>query len=424
AYLYIFTAYDGESWKADQPMYSISNVAVLEPWALEMLTRWAKNDPVDTKEITRNEEIFKIQKNRNPFIDYPDLIDYIWGDKQGLSFTPGEGAEAIDRPMDPVFSSRRMTGVNTYASRWWEGEMVGIEHHDCDLWVSLNGGEYQQYGPGVSIPAASEHGLPMTIRAYTEAEKEGYTLKSSVATLTLIGKDPRISDYTEALYQPVVSATEFSKDYEGYYIVQSVSNGHIMGHEGGTSSSSFMPDAGSGVIRDNDEICHLPVEAAVVRFRPSDGGKYLLEVFDAMRNQSKGYWNVGGSGNKNTLKPNTGTAASVSFNEDGTAVISFEGGKSLQYNKTQPRFTNYSSAQGGIRLARFLEFYDLPSAVVELPAREDEGCIAIDGNNIILPEGWVLYQLNGRQSDGRSLEPGIYIARSLKGKAVKIMIGR
>ena len=50
-----------------------------KPWALTMLLRWAWQDPVSEKEIQRNEGIYGIQKNRNPFVDYPRLEQYIWG---------------------------------------------------------------------------------------------------------------------------------------------------------------------------------------------------------------------------------------------------------------------------------------------------------------------------------------------------------
>lgn len=43
----------------------------------EALRRWHLLDPVDEFEVQRNEEIFKIQGNRNPFVDYPELIDFI-----------------------------------------------------------------------------------------------------------------------------------------------------------------------------------------------------------------------------------------------------------------------------------------------------------------------------------------------------------
>lgn len=420
AYFYIFTVYDGETWKSDQPMYKYDEVATLEPWAVDLLCRWAAEDPVDSKEIKRNDEIFKIQKNRNPFIDYPELIDHIWGGKKDVAFTPGKQAEAIDRPAEPVFTSRRLTAVNTYSSRWWDSEVIGITHGDGDLWVSINGGDYQQYGPGVEIPSASSHGATMSLSAYTEAESNGLTLRSSTAYLTLTGRDPQIDDYTEALYTPVTSDSELIITPETLYILYSSSNGHIMGHNGGTSSSSFMPDAGE-VDFQGDEINRLPMEAAIIRFKQSEGGKYLLEVLDALNNRSKGFWNVGGSGNKNTLKSNTGTSTEVKIDDDGTALITFDGGRTLKYNASQPRFTNYNTAQTPVKLARFSSFLDIASAIENVDG-DDEGCIAIDGNNIHLPQGWSLFELNGRQSEGKSLEPGIYIARSAKGKAVKILI--
>lgn len=59
----------------------------LSSWQLKMLMRWAKSDPVSEKEINRNKAVYGIQLNRNPFIDYPGLEDYIWGDKTDVAFS-------------------------------------------------------------------------------------------------------------------------------------------------------------------------------------------------------------------------------------------------------------------------------------------------------------------------------------------------
>lgn len=59
----------------------------LQSWQLAMLMKWAKNDPVSTKETNRNNAVYSIQQNRNPFIDYPGLEEYIWGDKKTVAFS-------------------------------------------------------------------------------------------------------------------------------------------------------------------------------------------------------------------------------------------------------------------------------------------------------------------------------------------------
>ena len=52
-----------------------------------MLLRWAQQDPISEKEIKRNEAIYQIQKNRNPFVDYPGLEQYIWGSSMDVAFS-------------------------------------------------------------------------------------------------------------------------------------------------------------------------------------------------------------------------------------------------------------------------------------------------------------------------------------------------
>lgn len=55
-------------------------------WQLSMLLEWAANDPVSEKETNRNNAVYALQHNRNPFIDYPGLERYIWGDRTNKTF--------------------------------------------------------------------------------------------------------------------------------------------------------------------------------------------------------------------------------------------------------------------------------------------------------------------------------------------------
>lgn len=79
----------------------------LKAWALKMFLRWAKLDPVDDVERARNEVVYAKQKNRNPFVDYPSLCEYVWGDSVSYAFDVskphGQGGAVIpDDPIDPV----------------------------------------------------------------------------------------------------------------------------------------------------------------------------------------------------------------------------------------------------------------------------------------------------------------------------------
>ena len=95
-YFYMATAYESyknekgvtrspKDWKSD--MLTSDVYPFFTDWALKMLLRWAANDPVSEKETKRNDAIYAIQGNRNPFVDYPGLEQYIWGSKKDVAFS-------------------------------------------------------------------------------------------------------------------------------------------------------------------------------------------------------------------------------------------------------------------------------------------------------------------------------------------------
>lgn len=55
---------------------------------LATLLDWHRNDPPDDFEMNRNNIVYTWQFNRNPFIDYPDLVEYIWGNQVGNAWDP------------------------------------------------------------------------------------------------------------------------------------------------------------------------------------------------------------------------------------------------------------------------------------------------------------------------------------------------
>jgi len=84
-YLYMVTSYEDYNirWKDDgMSMLNNETYPVFKDWAISLLLNWCRQDPVSQKEINRNDSVFKLQQNRNPFIDIPDLVEYIWGNKK------------------------------------------------------------------------------------------------------------------------------------------------------------------------------------------------------------------------------------------------------------------------------------------------------------------------------------------------------
>lgn len=142
-FMYIFTIYRDMEWGTRFTwMYDDNDDLMFKPWAQEMLLRWSANDPVSSKERNRNDGIYKEQKNRNPFIDLPDLADHIWGDKKNVpyvveGYTPGGGG---DDPHDPQEPEEGTTIYNWLASNssslsaGWEFENVSLSDGVSYVW--------------------------------------------------------------------------------------------------------------------------------------------------------------------------------------------------------------------------------------------------------------------------------------------------
>jgi len=76
---YMVTRYNGmdviDGYPSDDPDGFIGDLATL--------LDWHRNDPPDDYEMNRNNVVYTWQYNRNPFIDEPDLVEYLWGNQVG-----------------------------------------------------------------------------------------------------------------------------------------------------------------------------------------------------------------------------------------------------------------------------------------------------------------------------------------------------
>jgi hypothetical protein len=85
---------------------------------LASLLLWNGLDPSDDFEMNRNNYIYTWQVNRNPFIDYPDLANYIWGAKAGQTWlsTNDYSNLKINLYPNPAHKSITISGVNEKAT--------------------------------------------------------------------------------------------------------------------------------------------------------------------------------------------------------------------------------------------------------------------------------------------------------------------
>lgn len=76
-YFYVSACYRDDSTSFIS--WEMANRVTLTPAAAQMLLEWHHLDPVSKKERDRNDAVFALQGNRNPFIDHPEYADCIWG---------------------------------------------------------------------------------------------------------------------------------------------------------------------------------------------------------------------------------------------------------------------------------------------------------------------------------------------------------
>lgn len=117
-YFYMAACYNSRisSWNSD--MLAGNSFPVFKSWAIEMLLKWHRQDPVSDKERNRNEAVYARQRNRNPFIDHPELAEHIWGNKssQGWGSGSSEPVAAFTAPVNGSTLNLGRTAVNTSVS--------------------------------------------------------------------------------------------------------------------------------------------------------------------------------------------------------------------------------------------------------------------------------------------------------------------
>lgn len=165
-YFYMAACYQDYKWKYTY-MLTNSTWLTLNQWSIDLLLKWAREDPVSDKEKDRNDAVYRAQNNRNPFIDNPDLMEYIWGNKSGQIFT--EGGEVTGDPelLTPAQDTQLNFGEVALGKTLTLTLYVKGANLNNSLSVTHYRGNDEMFSTSVSsidrIAACSADGYPLTV---------------------------------------------------------------------------------------------------------------------------------------------------------------------------------------------------------------------------------------------------------------------
>jgi predicted extracellular nuclease/endonuclease I len=182
---------------------------------LATLLEWHGQDPVDAAEITRNDEIHDYQGNRNPFVDYPEWVNAIYGGEPVYTC-----ASPTMNPAGGTFDSVQNVTLETTTA-------------DADIYYTTNGDTPTSASSLYS--GAIEVATDMTIKAI--AVKAGWNDSQMASESYFIDIIPSVSIYD--IQYVADPATSDASAYEGQTV-------NVTGIVTAVNSSSFNISAPAG----------------------------------------------------------------------------------------------------------------------------------------------------------------------------------
>ncbi|WP_332027677.1 endonuclease, partial [Kaistella sp.] len=183
----LFNYYNGTSAANDRSPLDGTEEKAFEDWYLNILLQWHNQDPVSQREIDRNNEVYALQKNRNPFIDYPQWVNAIWN----------QTANSLE-PQAPTNLSITQTSAYFVNLSWTpspDADVIGYKIYQNDVLIA--------YTKDTSV--SIDHLEPSTfynfkVQAYDNSYYQSmYSNTVSATTLAtdIYAKDLMITKYLE-----------------------------------------------------------------------------------------------------------------------------------------------------------------------------------------------------------------------------------
>ncbi len=107
---------------------------------INLLLKWAKNDPVSQKEIDRNNAVYGIQNNRNPYIDHPEYAEAVWNPATAIGEINTATISIYPNPAAAEFT------IDLHSSKSFSAEIFDLTGKCLKRIVDQNSGDAIQTG--------------------------------------------------------------------------------------------------------------------------------------------------------------------------------------------------------------------------------------------------------------------------------------
>ena len=201
SYMYMVTSYEDLSakWTGNSVNQLDNNTyPVFEQWTVDLFLKWCAQDPVSQKEINRNNEIYKIQGNRNPYIDYPLMAEYVWGKLMAVPFTP-DGNVSIPYIVSPANGTTVDLGKVVYLQTDTASVFIKASNPKGDLLLAISGADAADFSLPVTTVskanAVAGYKLVINYKAQSVGTKtaqltiSGDSISSAIVNLKVVSSD-------------------------------------------------------------------------------------------------------------------------------------------------------------------------------------------------------------------------------------------
>lgn len=170
-YFYMAAAYNSSISTWHSEMLAGNSFPAYKTWAVNLLLKWHRQDPVSDKERKRNDAVYKEQGNRNPFIDHPDMAEHIWGNAANQGWSATQATDKIVLPVDA--QTINLGNASTSKARTYD---VAVETSGATkaVTVSVTGNGYSVSPTSITASAANAGTtVKITLNAPTEGTYSG-----------------------------------------------------------------------------------------------------------------------------------------------------------------------------------------------------------------------------------------------------------